>query len=153
MAMPKSTNGTDRITLHGSVSLHVLFPVLSEIERAARKKSGTHFQLDCSAVTDISSEALAELMRLRGDVRVHRCDLILTQCSLALTTSIQSSIFRSLLDAVPAVKKKPKAPTLQGPHTAFQAKWKRSPARKRGQPREPYFLRLHGTRFQRFWLN
>jgi hypothetical protein len=150
MSAFKSREGTDKVPLRGSITLPILLPILSELARAARLKPGTCFQLDCSEVTGISLQALAELVKLRRDVRGCGCELILTNCGLPLTSS---PLFRSLLQDKLAVKQAVKSFALQGPHAAFQAKWKPRPARKKGQPREPYFLRLHGTRYQRFWLN
>jgi anti-anti-sigma regulatory factor len=153
MSLHKPSTGSDRIVLRGSISLPDLLPALEEIRRTARQKAGLRFQLDCAEVEDISIQALEELMKLRAEVRALGSELLLTKCDSALTISIQSSIFRSLIEEEPAAKKAAKSSALQGPHSAFQAKWRPGPARKKGQPREPYFLSLNGARYQRFWLN
>lgn len=154
MSVEKSSCETVQIALRGSVSLSLLLPVLPQIKRVAQRKTVTCVQLDCSQVTDISSQALAELLKLRRDVRALGCDLVLVHCTATLATGIENSIFRSLLAEAPAAKQEAaKTPALQGPHASFQAKWKSSRAHKKGKPREPYFLSLHGTRYQRFWLN
>jgi ABC-type transporter Mla MlaB component len=150
MPAHNSEEGTERIALRGPITLSLVQPLLPQIRRAARQTRGTLFQLDCAAVTDISSQALAALLKLRRDVRPYRCDLVLINCGASLTTSIQSSIFRSLLSEESAVKKEP---VYEGPHTAFQVKWKSCSTRKNRRSREAYFLRLPGTRYQRFWLN
>src|SRR5262249_25242266 len=139
------------VRLTGAVTLRALLPVLTQIWRVARHRYGAYFRLDCSDVTDFSSECLAELVKLRRDVRSTGGNLLLICLNEPLRKSLKNSPFQSLAESE---RRDPqKMPTFQGPHHPAQAKWNQAKAAKQGGRREPYFLALHGTRYQRFWLN
>jgi ABC-type transporter Mla MlaB component len=140
----------DEVRLAGSVTLPVLFPVLTEIWRTARRNPGASFRIDCSGVTKFSSPALAELVKLRRDLRGHGGDLVLAKVCQEVWDCLRDLQFKSLVERGRPMRRQKQG--LQGPHQPRVPKWK--PAKpKAKQPREPYFLSLRGTRYQRYWLN
>lgn len=150
MPADNTSRGTDESRLAGSITLQVLCPLLSEVCRAAQRQSGTRFRLICSAVSDFSAPALAELVKTRREVRGHGCDLMLVGVSRELWDSLNDPLFESLVEGGRPMDRK--TPALKGPHQPLEAKWKPAKPKARAR-REPYFLLLRGTRYQRFWLN
>jgi hypothetical protein len=127
-----------------------LVPLLTEIWRAARRSPVAVFRIDCSGVTDFTSQALAELVSLRSDVRGRGCDLVLAQVCRTLWDSLKDPLFEALVEGGRPMNRQKQA--LTGPHQPHAAQWK--PAKPHAKkPREPYFLRFRGTRYQRYWLN
>ena len=118
------------IQLAGFVTIHDLYPLLCEMFRTSRLQPGTRFVLDCAAVTGFSCRALAELVKLRRDLRGDGCELKLAHCGREVATGLAQALFLDLVADRPARRD--------------------SEFAKR---KEPYFLRLHGTRYQRFWMN
>jgi ABC-type transporter Mla MlaB component len=150
MAADNAGRDAAEIRLAGSVTLSVLFPLLTEIWRTARGGHGAFFRIDCSGVTDFSSQALAELVTLRRDVRGHGGDVVLTQVCREVWDSLKNPLFEALVEGGRPVNRQKQA--LPGPHQPQAPQWK--PAKPHAKkPREPYFLRLRGTRYQRYWLN
>lgn len=149
MSHEKSGPEAESIRLQGSVTLQALLPLLVAIRRTAQQRCGTLFRLDCAAVTDISDHALAELVRLRREVRSKGCELVLMNCR----SGISNVPLDSLCQETSPAKKEETLRRLQGPHEPFQAQWRPARTLKKGKRREPYFLRLRGTRYQRFWWN
>jgi ABC-type transporter Mla MlaB component len=149
MAGDNVGRGTDGLSLAGSVTLQVVRPLLTKLCRAAREHSRTCFQLNCSAVTAFTAPALAELVKMRREVREHGCDLVLVGVSRDVWDCLKDPLFKSLVEGGRPADLR--TPALHGPHQPTASKWK--PAKPVSRRREPYFLRLRGTRFQRFWLN
>jgi len=150
MAADNAGRETETFRLGGSVTLAVLYPVLTHIWAAARSAPGASFRIDCNAVTEFSIQALVELTTLRRDVRAQGGDLFLIQVSPELYQKLSDPRFKQLIDQG-GMTKREKSGVL-GPHQPHLPKWKyaKRPGKKR---REPYFLSLRGTRYQRFWLN
>ena len=150
MAAEMTGAGSEQITLAGFVTLQGLATILTEVWRVARQKPGTRFRFECSEVTDFSCHALAELVKLRRDVRSTGGDLALTGLSELLWHSLKDSLFQALVLGERRRAKKPLP--LQGPHHPGPIKSKSVKAVKQKR-RQPYFLGLRGARYQRFWLN
>jgi ABC-type transporter Mla MlaB component len=150
MTAKDSSLDSDRLHLVGSVNLSDLYPVLTEIWRDARRCPGTSFRINCSRVTEFSSHALAELAALGRDVRALGGNLMLTHVREKLWEHLQDPRIESLVEGGRYVNRH--KTELVGPHKLHSTKWK--PAKPTAKkPREPYFLNLRGTRYQRFWLN
>jgi ABC-type transporter Mla MlaB component len=150
MSADKMPGGAAIIPLPSSVSLPALAPLLTAIRRAANRHSGTRFQLDCSRVTYISSAAVADLVKLRRELQSLGCDLVLIRLGSGWHDGFQDSHLASLVQR--AGPETVKTPGLQGPHKSAEPAWKTSTPVNPHRC-EPYFLCLHGTRYQRFWLN
>ena len=150
MAADNAGREPETFRLGGSVTLAVLYPVLNRIWAAARSTPGASFHIDCTAVTEFSIQALVELTTLRRDVRAQGGDLFLIQVSPELYQKWSDPRFKQLIDQGGLTKLEKSG--VSGPHQPHLPKWKHAkrPAKKR---REPYFLSLRGTRYQRFWLN
>jgi len=153
MSAEKAGKGSRLIRLRGSITLTALAPNLVKIGQIIEQQPSTHFRLDCSRVSEFTSQALAELIKLRREVQGLGGELVLTRCPRELIETLMDPIFDSLVEKEPAVKEPRQCSDFQGPHTPFQAKWKPSKAKDKKAPREPYFLRLRNARYQRFWLN
>jgi hypothetical protein len=150
MAADDAGRGTEALRLGGSVTLAVLYPVLTQIWAAAHRTPGALFRIDCTAVTEFSIQALVELARLRRDVRAQGGDLLLTDVGPDLCRALTDPRFKQLVEGSRPVKTEKSG--VSGPHQPHSPKWK--PAKPHAKKRrEPYFLSLHGTRYQRFWLN
>jgi ABC-type transporter Mla MlaB component len=150
MSADKMHGGAQVIPLPSSVSLPSLAPLMTAIRRASQHHAGSRFELDCSAVTYISSAALAELVKLRRELQALGGDLVLIRLGSGWLDGFQDSQLASLvLCDAPVLET---TAGLQGPHKPAEPKWKPA-APTKPKRREPYFLRLHGTRYQRFWLN
>jgi ABC-type transporter Mla MlaB component len=153
MSQEKSGPEAESIRLQGSITLQALLPLLATIRRTAQQRCGTLFRLDCAAVTDISDHALTELVRLRREVRSQGCELVLSNCRSGPWKGLSDAPKEQVSREEPSVKKDGKLRRLQGPHEPFQAQWRPAKTLKKVERREPYFLRLRGTRYQRFWWN
>jgi hypothetical protein len=118
------------IPLAGFVTWHDLHPALAAITSQASLQPRTRFMLDCAAVTGFSKKALAELVKLRFSLRGAGGDLLLTRCGAAVTASLVDPPLLNLVSK-PSTRKDSES----------------------GERKQPYFLSLHGTRYQRFWMN
>jgi ABC-type transporter Mla MlaB component len=150
MAAEDASRDSEELRLAGFVTLSRLHPVLTEIWRTARIRPGLSFRIDCSRVTKFSPRALAELVTLRRDVRRNGGNLLLTQVCKKLWESLNDPLFESLVEGGQSMNRE--ETKLAGPHEPKSPKWKAAKPHAK-KPREPYFLQLRGTRYQRFWLN
>lgn len=155
--------------LEGFVDLRVIYPVVTTIGRQAKRQTGTYYVLDCSRVQGFSSQALAEIIKLRWEVRTGGCDVVLMHCSVKVRQDMIFPLFASLMarepgphigpaDKVPQTAPSPAAPPLPPtpPAPAPLPKdlsqldtWhEENPI----EPEEvPFFIR--NKRFYRYWMN
>jgi ABC-type transporter Mla MlaB component len=150
MAAEDASRDSEELRLAGFVTLSRLYPVLTEIWRAARSHPGLSFRIDCSKVTKFSQRALAELVTLRRDLFGNGGNLTLTHVCQKLWESLKDPLFESLVEGGRSMNCE--ETKLAGPHKPQSPTWKAAKPHAK-KPREPYFLQLRGTRYQRFWLN
>ena len=82
--------------LSGAVDITMLLPILNSAMIEARRTRGFRLQLDCAAVEDFTSQALAEISQARRAMRQHGADLMLMQCSGWIRSRMIHPMFEEL---------------------------------------------------------
>jgi ABC-type transporter Mla MlaB component len=90
--------------------------VLAEVRSRVHCAPHTRIALDCSEISELPVQTLAELARLRGELGEQGSDLVLVSCNETLRQMLSSAAFAGLLTDTAS---RHGAHALRGPHSMF----------------------------------
>jgi hypothetical protein len=90
--------------------------VVSEVRTRALGEPQTRFCLDCTGITEMTGEMMADLASVRSELRETGSDLVLISCGETLRRALIARAYASLLGEVPA---RHAAHPMRGPHPSF----------------------------------
>lgn len=86
------------IQLTGYVDLPALCPVVEIIWSRVQERRQVRYLLECSSVSDISSGALVEIVKLQQELQAEGLDLVLANCPPPIREKLQDRSLHALLD-------------------------------------------------------
>jgi hypothetical protein len=88
----------EEVQLAGSIDLPEIGTIAASIWRKAQRQSQIKYILECSCVSDISREALLEILKLQQNLRTSGSDLRLANCRQMIRERLADHSLQVLLD-------------------------------------------------------